>query len=933
MNPLPRLALHALAGAAATLALALAWFGGREAASAAVLAAIAALPGDRRGRLQHDRQFRAAVDLSPDAILMHAEGRLVYANAAAARLLRAESPEQILGLNPVDMVAGGFQELAQARTEKLLRGEPVPVVDMRWVRLDGSEFDAEVSAAPLATADGIIIQVFVRDVSERKQAQRKIERLTSLYHALSRTAHAASHAKSRQTLFEEVCQIAMGFGRLQTTWIGLADHARSRIVPVAASGPGEAYCRQITVSLDDSVPEGRGLMASTVREGRPFLCNDVRCEPRARPWLERMLSFGFRSYAVFPLREQGEVVGCITHYANETGFFDGDLTDLLGRMADEVCQALDRLALERTRDAAEAALREQERRLTTMMGNLPGMVYRARFDARWTMDFVSEGCLELTGYRPDELVRSRHVCYEEITHPDDRGYVRAEIGRALETQARYTVEYRIVTRDGREKWVWENGLGIYDQRGEVEAMEGFIADITQIKRYREQLEHQAHHDTLTGLANRTLLNDRLQQAVAHCQRQRTMLALLFIDLDHFKLINDSLGHSVGDELLKLAANRLVACVREGDTVARLGGDEFVLVLVDQPDAQAVSHAVERVLEAMAQPYRVHGKEFATTCSIGVSLYPGDGVDGETLLKNADAAMYRAKADGRNSFHFFTAEINARLSERLALERDLRRALQSNELILHYQPKVDLVNGVLIGAEALVRWNHPEMGVLSPARFIPIAEETGLIVPMGEWILRQASLQARQWRDAGLDFKLLSVNLSARQFRQRDVVQQVANVLDSTGLPVDCLDLELTESLMLENVEEYILRLQALKDLGVQLSVDDFGTGYSSLSYLKRFPVDRLKIDKSFVRDIVSDSGDAAIAQAVIRLGQILGMVVTAEGVETEEQLTFLRRHGCDEAQGYFFSPPLPPDAFVTLWRQGLLAPASWARFEGLPAIV
>jgi EAL domain-containing protein (putative c-di-GMP-specific phosphodiesterase class I) len=330
---------------------------------------------------------------------------------------------------------------------------------------------------------------------------------------------------------------------------------------------------------------------------------------------------------------------------------------------------------------------------------------------------------------------------------------------------------------------------------------------------------------------------------------------------------------------------------------------------------------------------VQGKEFTTTCSIGVSLYPDDGADGETLLKNADAAMYRAKGAGRNAFHFFTAEINTQLSERLALERDLRRALQGNELILHYQPKVDLVNGVLIGAEALVRWNHPELGVLSPARFIGIAEETGLIVPIGEWILRQACLQACQWREAGLGFKILSVNLSARQFRQRDLVQQVDKVLRGTGLPPECLDLELTESLMLENVEEYILRLQALKDLGLQLSVDDFGTGYSSLSYLKRFPVDRLKIDKSFVRDIVSDSGDAAIAQAVIRLGQILGMAVTAEGVETEEQLAFLRLHGCDEAQGYFFSPPLPPDAFAALWRRGLLAPAGWARYRELPAIV
>jgi EAL domain-containing protein (putative c-di-GMP-specific phosphodiesterase class I) len=319
--------------------------------------------------------------------------------------------------------------------------------------------------------------------------------------------------------------------------------------------------------------------------------------------------------------------------------------------------------------------------------------------------------------------------------------------------------------------------------------------------------------------------------------------------------------------------------------------------------------------------------------MGVSLCPADGTDGETLLKNADAAMYRAKAQGRNGFHFFTAEINQALSERMVLERDLRAALQREELVVYFQPKVSLVSGKMIGAEALVRWIHPEHGMLPPARFIPIAEETGLIVPMGEWILRHACEQARKWRDAGLDFKVLSVNLSVRQFRAPDVVQQVEAALAATGLPAEALDLELTESLVMDNAEEFIAKLRALKSLGVQLSVDDFGTGYSSLSYLKQFPVDRLKIDKSFVRHVVTDQGDAAIAQAVIRLGQILGLAVTAEGVETDEQLDFLRRYGCHEAQGYLFSPPLPAQAFEALWRQGLLAPVAQSAFRELPAVV
>ncbi len=888
---------------------------------------------DSPGPEQGPERFRAAVQLCPDAILFHDGGRVVYANDAALRMLRADELDQLIGRSPMDLVAPEFADLARQRTAQLGQGQPVPPVHMRWVRLDGSTVEVEVSASPLLSAQGFSVQVFARDVSERLQVQRKIDRLTSLYLALSRTAREASHATSQSALFAAVCRISVDFGRLQTTWIGLVDRLANMVVPVASSGPGAGYCWHVQVSLDESVPEGRGLIAEAIRADRALLCNDLVLDPRAAPWREVALSHGLRSYVVFPLREQGDVVGVVTHYAAEAQFFDAELIDLLGRMADEVSAALDRLALERKRQEVEAAMREHQRRLQTLLGNLPGMVYRGRDDADWTMDFVSEGCLELTGYRPEELTLSRVVSYERITHPEDRATVRAAIERALRTRSRYTLEYRILTRSGEEKWVWENGLGIYEAAGTLEAMEGFIADVTEIRQYRAQLEHQAHHDTLTGLANRTLLNDRLQQAIAHCHRQGSMLALLFIDLDHFKLVNDSVGHTAGDQLLRLAANRLAASVREGDTVARLGGDEFVLLLVDEPNADAVSHAVERVLETMEAPYRIQGKEFRTSCSIGVSLYPDDGADAETLLKNADAAMYRAKAAGRNAFHFFTAEINAQLSERLALERDLRRALQNDELLLHYQPKVGLADGSLIGAEALVRWNHPEHGLLSPARFIPVAEETGLIVPMGEWILRHACAQAQRWRQDGLALQVLSVNLSARQLQQRDLAQQVAAVLASSGLPARALDLELTESLMMENVEEFLMRLQALKDLGVQLSVDDFGTGYSSLSYLKRFPVDRLKIDKSFVRDIVTDPGDAAIAQAVIRLGQILGLAVTAEGVETHEQLAFLRRHGCDEAQGYLFSAPLPAHEFEALWRRSRAAPPGWTRFTGMPAVV
>ena len=873
-----------------------------------------------------EQRFRALADLSPDAILIHADGRFVYANQAAVTLLRAGNAQRILGLPPVELVAADCRDQARDGTRRLMRGESVPATEMRWLRFDGAAVEVEVSASALIDGETISIQLFVRDITERKQTQRHVLRLTGLYSALSRTSQAVARLRDRDALFAEVCNIASEFGHVSATWIGLIDSSGERLVPVAASGPGAQYCWDIEVLLQRDRSADDDPIAMALREDRVYVCNDLDTHPHAGSWRAAAQGFAFRSLAVFPLRRGGTPVGAITHYADQVGYFDAELTELLDGMAGEISLAMERFA-------SEAALLDKQRQMEILLGNLPGMVYRCREDPDWTMEFVSEGCLELTGYQPDDLMESRAVTYEGITHPADRARVREEIRRALAARSRFALEYRIRTRDGREKWVQEKGLGVYSPQGELLGLEGFVADSTEIKTYRERLEHQATHDILTGLANRSLLNERMRQAMAHGQRQGTVMAVVFLDLDQFKFVNDTLGHTAGDELLKHAAERLRACVRDGDTVARLGGDEFVLLLAAQPHVPAVSHAVERVLSTMAQPYRVLGKEFTTTCSIGVSLFPQDGTDVETLLKHADAAMYRAKALGRNGFHFFTAEINAALSERLSLERDLRRAIQAREFHLHYQPKVALGSGALTGAEALVRWAHPELGLLSPARFIPLAEETGLILPLGEWILRQACLQARAWLDAGLELKLISVNISARQFEQQDLVRRVADVLGATGLPPACLELELTESMMMAHAEEYIERLNALKTLGVQLSVDDFGTGYSSLSYLKRFPVDRLKIDRSFVRDIVTDPDDAAIAQAVIRLGQILGLAVTAEGVETDEQLDFLRRHGCDEAQGYYFSPPLPPDAFVELWRRGLLAPRGWTKYSGLPAVV
>src|SRR5438105_6069521 len=433
------------------------------------------------------------------------------------------------------------------------------------------------------------------------------------------------------------------------------------------------------------------------------------------------------------------------------------------------------------------------------------------------------------------------------------------------------------------------------------------------KRYQVQLEHQANYDALTGLPNRNLLHDRLRQAV-YAQRSLRNIAVVFMDLDHFKLVNDSLGHSTGDKLLKGMAERLRAVLREGDTVGRVGGDEFVLILNDQTNEEVIFRAMQRITAKVAEPIMLDGKELYVTSSAGISVYPQDGRDVDTLLRNADAAMYRAKEHGRNNFQFYTSEMNERVSDRLALENALRRALERREFTLHYQQKVDLRTGAIIGSEALVRWLHPEWGLVRPARFIPIAEETGLIVPLGEWVLFEACRQARAWLDAGLRPGVVSVNLSARQFRAEGLVRTVSRVLQETGLDPALLDMELTESMVMHNVDTAIATLQGLKSLGLSLSVDDFGTGYSSLSYLKDLPIDTLKIDRSFVRDIGtgSEAEDGILAQAIISLGHALHLKVIAEGVETDAQVHFLKRHGCDEVQGFLYGEPVPPEQFAQL---------------------
>ncbi|HVL74985.1 MAG TPA: EAL domain-containing protein [Noviherbaspirillum sp.] len=673
-----------------------------------------------------------------------------------------------------------------------------------------------------------------------------------------------------------------------------------------------------------------------------------------------------------------------------------------------------------------------------LLAQFQGMVYRCRIDSAWTLEFISEGCTRMTGYAPDDFTLRGLITYEGLIHPEDRERVRAQVREALAADGHFSLEYRIICRDGSVRWVGEQGKVIADGHRHPVALQGFVQDITarieseralreaerryrgifenavegmyrstpeqgfldvnpalaricgygsvtelleavrdianqlyadprrraaligqlqqfgevrsfesEIKRrdgsrtwvsenarvvrdacgnrmviegtvsdiserreYEARIRHQATHDALTGLPNRMLLLDRLQQAVYAAKRSDTRVAVVFVDLDQFKFVNDSLGHEAGDMLLARMAARLRATVRACDTVSRHGGDSFVLVLTACVSLEAVQVAVRRIMAALAEPLEIGAAEIQVTCSVGISLYPDHESSPDALLRQADSALYKAKEAGRNSYAFFDARTRLDASHRLALLNSLRHALVQQQFRLHYQPRIDLASGALVGAEALIRWLHPSRGMVPPAQFIPVAEDSGMILAIGEWVLRTACAQNKAWQEAGMAPIPVSVNLSPRQLAHEHFVDLVADALAASGLEARYLELEITETLVMRDVEQSRSVFERLKELGVGISIDDFGTGYSSLNYLKRFPVDTLKIDRSFIRDVAVDSDDAGIAMAVISLGRVLQLQVLAEGVETEAQRQFLLENGCHHAQGYLFAHPLEPDEFA-----------------------
>ena len=742
-----------------------------------------------------------------------------------------------------------------------------------------------------------------KDVTKRVETERRI----AIEHAVARIlANADNLADATPRVLRETCEL-LGWA-CGARWESDGHSDASRCVQtwgVAGDGDIEAFLASLR-SVPALRPNDPGQRRSTGTETNWIADFGTATECRYAP---RALAAGLHSAFSIAIPTATSAIDVLEFFSRETNKPDPELLSCIGFIGDQIAQFC-----QRTR--AEERMREIGSRFQHLT-ELSSDWYWQQDDAyRFTHD--SRADQHKTGLDLEEVIGKTHW---ELPFVDVTPKQWADLKTALDAREPF---YDLVLshkgKDGPLRYFCLSGRPFFDDNGRFQGYRGIGKDITERKLAEERVQYLATHDSLTALPNRAMFNEVLGIALQSARRYKHGFAVMFVDLDRFKNINDTFGHEVGDDLLKEIGARLTHTMRASDVVARLGGDEFVILVQNVNEPKYVATVARKILGAIMKPLVLLGQECRITGSVGICMYPADAPDEQTLMKHADIAMYRAKEEGKNNFQFYSEQINVHTLERMALETSLRRALERDEFHLDYQAKLDFKTQKITGVEALLRCNHPELGVVAPAQFIPLAEETGLIVPIGKWVLHTACAQNVAWQRQGLPPLCMAVNLSWRQFSEEDLLSDIVAALDETGLEPSLLELELTESMVVQNPERATRVLAAIKNLGVRLAIDDFGVGYSSLAQIKRFPIDTLKVDRSFIRDIPQNTDDNAIAEAIIAMGKTLSLTIVAEGVETPEQEKFLREHACDEMQGYYFSRPISADKFAELLRQHVPKP-------------
>ena len=865
--------------------------------------------GNQAGQIAAlNHHLQATLDALPDLMFeMTLQGRYLDFHSPRTELLAVPVPD-LIGRTVTEVLPA---EAAEVCLLALQEASKAGFSQGRQITLqlpDGTHwFELSVARKASQTDTAASFIVLSHDITDRKQAELKVERLSKLYASLSQCNQAIVRCQNESELFPVLCRDVIHFGGMKMAWIGVVND-QGHIEPVASYGVGTEYLEELNVSVDANLPQGQGPSGIAAREDKPFWCQDFQHDPATAHWHARGAQFGWGSSAALPLHRKGKVIGLFSVYSSDANAFDEAAQNLLIEMAMDISFALDRFVDEAERLTTLAALSESEERYRTAFRTSPDAINITRVSDGLYLD-VNQGFERMSGWTHSESVGRTATELGIWSNVADRQRLVDNLKRGGRCA---NLEADFVRKDGS---IFNGLMSAEKVRfNDVDCLLSVTRDITEKKQAEERIQRLALFDQLTGLPNCTELQTRFKFALNLAQRHGKQMALMFLDLDRFKNVNDTLGHSVGDQLLMAVSQRLKTTLREEDTLSRLGGDEFILLLPDATEEGAREVAM-KLIEAAAQPYQIDQYELINTISVGIAIYPQDGADFETLSKNADAAMYRVKRAARNDLCFFTEEMQANSVRSLQLVNALHHALARNELQVHYQPQIAMQDGRIIGAEALLRWTHPELGAVSPAEFIPIAEDSGQILQIGEWVLRTAVQQLKTWMNQGLPAMVMAVNLSAVQFRHPNLIEMVTRILDEAGVPAELLEIELTEATAMDNPATAIDIMNRLHERGIRMSIDDFGTGYSSLSYLKKFKVYKLKIDQSFVRDISHDPDDKAIVTAIINLASSMGLQTIAEGVETASQLAYLRLQGCDEVQGYYFSRPVPADAFEAFVQQ------------------